>query len=210
MDVDATHDYENVMDRRNFFRSAFKKTQKEVVKHVDAQATRQASRWIRPPYAIDELEFLLSCTRCTDCIDACPHDVIFPLSAKLGVKIVGTPALDLLNKACHLCEDWPCVTACTKDALVLPEIEEGAETIPFPMLAVASINTETCFPYSGPECGACDRCPVPGALLWDQQRPHINSEKCTGCGLCRQACIVEPSAINIQSRVLFDEEQKTA
>lgn len=198
------------MDRRNFFRSAFKQASKEVVKQVDAGVTARASHWIRPPYALDELEFLLSCTRCNDCIQACPHEVIFPLSARLGAKVVGTPALDLLNKACHLCEDWPCVTACTKGALVMPDLEEGAETVPLPMLALASINTETCFPYSGPECGACDSCPVPGALRWDQQRPYIDKEKCLGCGRCRQACIVEPSAINIQSRATMDKELKTA
>jgi len=188
------------MDRRDFFRSAFKRSAEKAVKVVDAQVTRQATRWIRPPYAIDELEFLLACTRCDDCIKACPHDVIFPLSAKLGAKVAGTPALDLLNKGCHLCEDWPCVTVCEPNALVRPEPADDTEAIPWPMLAVATINTETCFPYSGPECGACNAsCPVEGALMWEQQRPVINKEKCVGCGMCREICIVEPSAINIKS-----------
>jgi len=189
------------MDRRDFFRSAIKRTSKEVVQHVDAKVADRASRWIRPPYAIDELEFLLSCTRCGDCTNACPHQVIFPLSARLGAQVAGTPAMDLLNKGCHLCEDWPCVSACEKAALVIPELAEDVEVMPLPILAVASINTETCFPYSGPECGACEySCPVPGALNWDQQRPSIDKEKCVGCGLCRQACIIDPSAINIASR----------
>jgi len=211
MDVNATNDNENVMDesRRNFFRSAFKKVKTKVVEKVDADATARAVHWIRPPYALSELDFLLACTRCDDCIDACPHDVIFPLSARLGVKVVGTPALDLLNKACHLCEDWPCVTACTKEALVRPHIEEGAESVPLPLLAIASINTDACFPYSGPECGACDgSCPVPGALTWDMQRPVINQQKCIGCGLCRQICIVEPKAISIKSRLIIPEAEK--
>jgi ferredoxin-type protein NapG len=193
------------MDRRDFFRSAVKKTTKKAVELADAKVTHDALRWIRPPFAITELDFLLSCTRCDDCIEACPHDVIFPLASRLGKNVAGTPALDLLNKGCHLCEDWSCVTACEKDALVLPktsndedEDAKNDEPVPPPRLAFASINTETCFPYSGPECGACNNtCPIPDALQWDQQRPIINQEACVGCGLCREVCIVDPSAITI-------------
>ena len=110
------------MDRRDFFKSIFRSTTREVVKHADAKVNKAAQRWIRPPYAITELDFLLACTRCNDCVTACPHDVIFPLSARVGVKAMGTPALDLLNKGCHLCSDWPCVQACGEGALNLPEL----------------------------------------------------------------------------------------
>lgn len=213
MDVNATHDYENViiMDRRAFFKNAFRKTAEKAVELIDKKVTDEAVRWIRPPYALDELDFLLSCTRCDACIDACPHDVVFPLSATLGVCVAGTPALDLLNKGCHLCEDWPCVNACEPKALVFPLLASETEKqdqdqtnkvieikpLPLPKLAVVTINPQTCFPYSGPECGACNRCPVEGALLWDQQRPSINQEKCVGCGLCREFCIVEPKAVDL-------------
>ena len=208
------------MDRRDFFRSAFRKTTEKVVEYAEAKVEQQAQHWIRPPFAINEFDFLISCTRCTDCIEACPHQVIFPLSKRVGIKASKTPALDLLNKACHLCEDWPCVSACKAAALAFPttDTEEPTEadadaendkkandqTIPkslsLPRLAKASINTQTCFPYSGPECGACNICPVPGALIWDQQRPSINDEFCVGCGLCREICIVEPSAVDIMAR----------
>ncbi len=208
MDVNATHDHENViiMDRRAFFKNAFRKTAEKAVQYIDEKVTDEAVRWIRPPYAADELEFLLSCTRCDACIEACPHEVIFPLSATLGARVAGTPALDLLNKGCHLCNDWPCVNACEKEALVFPVMDDDgneddqqveAKPIPLPKLAVVSINPKTCFPYSGPECGACNWCPVEGALVWDQQRPSINEEKCVGCGLCREFCIVEPKAVDL-------------
>ena len=202
------------MDRRNFFRSALKKGGKAAVKVVDAQVKKQASRWIRPPFAIDELDFILACTRCSDCIEACPHQVIFSLSARLGAKFAGTPALDLLNKGCHLCEDWPCVTACEANALWLPvdddtttdnenvasESEEAAkddQPMP-PRLAKVAINGDACLPYNGPECGACfSCCPVPGALTQDMFRPVINPSLCCGCGLCRENCIVDPKAVTI-------------
>jgi ferredoxin-type protein NapG len=196
----VTNRDEKVMDRRAFFGKAIRKTTRELVNHVDSKLESDALRWIRPPYALAELEFLLSCTRCGDCIEACPHTVLFPLSARLGARVGTTPAMDLINKGCHLCEDWPCVSACEAGALSMPETDEGSERPQLPVLARVSINTQTCFPYSGPECGACEAsCPVPDALLWDQQRPHINEDKCVGCGLCREACIVDPSAISIAS-----------
>ena len=187
------------MNRREFFKTGVNKVSEIAVQEIDAKVNERAARWIRPPYALAELEFLLACTRCDKCIDACPHNVIFKLSAKLGAQVVGTPAMDLLNKGCHLCEDWPCVQACEPHALQYPEVEEE-ETQSLPQLAHAAINSQTCLPYNGPECGACaNSCPVPGALLWDMEKPYIDAETCNGCGLCRQACIVEPKAITISS-----------
>ncbi len=186
------------MDRRHFFRKAVQTTGKKVVEHVDAKARQKASRWIRPPFAIDELEFLLACTRCGECEKACPHGVIFSLSTRLGAQVAATPAMDLLNKACHLCEDWPCVAACEPAALIIRDNEENKK--PLPKLALLDINEKSCLPYSGPECGACAAsCPVEGALVWNMTKPTINMERCTGCSLCRESCIVEPSAINVKS-----------
>ncbi len=206
------------MDRRNFFRSALSKSGKTVVKAVDASVTRQATRWIRPPFALNELAFILACTRCRDCIEACPHQVIFSLPAKLGAKFVGTPALNLLNKGCHLCEDWPCVNACKADALCFPhpveELTDDAEADTtnittdntqdsprlMPELARAIINKQNCLPYNGPECGACfNSCPIPDAFIIDSYKPVINQLQCNGCGMCRESCIAEPKAILISS-----------
>jgi len=168
------------------------------VKAAQVHVTRRAARWIRPPFALDELEFLLACTRCGACIDACPHQVIFPLSARLGARVAGTPALDLLNKGCHLCAAWPCVAACDPGALKRPEAAPAEPALP--RVAVAKVDTNTCLPYLGPECGACaESCPVPGALCWEQSRPRIDPGKCVGCGLCREACILEQKAIHVAS-----------
>ena len=186
------------MDRREFFQRALRKTGETVVKHVDTRVKRRASHWIRPPFAQDELEFLMACTRCSDCFEACSYNVIFPLSARLGAQVVGTPAMDLLNKACQLCADWPCVTACERGALKLPELAENNSLAP-PQLAVAWVDIDQCLPYSGPECGACAAsCPVPGALIWDMEKPSINSLICTGCAQCRESCIAEPKAIGVK------------
>ncbi len=211
------------MDRRAFFRSAFDKGQKVVVEHLSEKAEQAARAWIRPPFAREELEFLLACTRCGACIDACPHQVVFPLPARVGLQAAGTPALDLLNKGCHLCADWPCVTACEPHALHVPEVVEAAGHEPptadsppvetpeagqpddasvraLPRLAAVVVDTDRCLPYSGPECGACvDHCTV-GALTLAANRPVIDAALCTGCALCREQCVTDPPAMRLQVR----------
>ena len=197
------------MNRRAFFSLGLRKTARAAVEVVEQRAEQKAKRFVRPPFALSELDFLIKCTRCEDCVRSCPHDTVFLLPARLGVEIVGTPALDLVNGACHLCEDWPCVTACETGALVQPDDQQGesgeetGETPPrsLPLLALAAIDTTTCLPYQGPECGACHSiCPVPGAIHMDMTRPSIISENCIGCALCREACITEPKSITLRTR----------
>ena len=205
------------MDRRSFFTLGANKVAKAVTEHALDKSRKNAQGWIRPPYAIDELEFLLACTRCDKCVKACPHEIIFPLSTKLGVKVGSTPALDLLNKACYLCEDWPCVTACETGALAFPQInsdmEQNNDSVltdakeqvlkhnerSLPVISRVSIDQDLCLPYSGPECGACRVCPVDGAMVWNMEKPDINQALCVGCGLCREACVVNPKAVKIES-----------
>ncbi len=197
---------EEKLDRRNFFRLGVQKVAKAAVDVAEARINQRASLYIRPPFAIEEFDFLTKCTRCHDCIEACPHQTIFSLSSRLGIEIVSTPALDLTNGACHLCQDWPCVVACEPDALKIPEseipedgvAEEQISSPPQPRLAEVQIDTSTCLPYMGPECGVCGSvCPIPGAITWDLSKPEINKDICTGCAICRQSCITEPKAITI-------------
>ena len=140
------------MDRRSFIRRGAKRAGHAVLREAERQAESAAVRWIRPPFAARELDVLLNCTRCGDCITACEHHVVFPLSARLGAKVAGTPALDVLNRGCHLCVDWPCVTACTTGALRRPD----PTSTQLPTMALAVIDTSACIAHLGPECGACE------------------------------------------------------
>jgi ferredoxin-type protein NapF len=193
------------MDRRQFLRGGFRKTADVVLTGAEHLALQKARNWLRPPFAVGELEFLAKCTRCDACTVACPHDVIFPLSQTHGVGVEGTPALDLLNKGCHLCSDWPCVNACETGALekLAQDTEKSAdprESEPRVLdcenrLSDVSIDPTECLPYLGPECGACrDSCPV-SALTWHGTRPVIDQDRCVGCALCREACITDPNSI---------------
>ena len=209
--------------RRELFRRGLGKAAEIAVDVAETRVEARARQWVRPPFALAELDFLIECSRCGDCMEVCPTGVIFPLSAKYGAAVAGTPAMDLANKACLMCHDWPCVTACEPLALRLPSppaaAEPGEETgeetgegapegendaaegfeIPPPRLAHATIDTSQCLPYLGPECGACNNsCPIPGALAWDGPKPRIDPDLCTGCGLCRVACITEPKSVLIR------------
>lgn len=167
---------------------------------VHAHVNTQAAHWVRPPYALDELDFLLACNRCGACTGACPYGVVFPLPLSRGARVAGTPALDLLHKGCRLCEDWPCVAACETGALKRPSTEDG-EVAPLPEIATARVDSGKCLPYLGPECGACQNtCPVSGAMVWESGKPRIDSVRCLGCALCREACILEEKAISIHSK----------
>lgn len=186
------------MNRRDFFRMGIQEAAKLAGDAVAEKIGIGEERWIRPPYALAEPTFIQACTKCDACIDACTYDVLFKLPEDMGQRLGSTPVMDLLLSGCHLCSDWPCVTVCEPKALRLPEVKEN-EDLPLPKLAKATINTATCLPYSGPECGVCvDACPVPDALAWlDGVKPIINEDICTGCALCREVCIVDPKAIDI-------------
>ncbi|EAS41452.1 4Fe-4S dicluster domain-containing protein [Photobacterium profundum] len=223
---------DNPIDRRSFFKHSFAKMVQTGNDIIEQKAIEKAKGWIRPPFAEQELDLLINCSRCGDCISACPHQVIFPLPLKRGADVAGTPAMDIINKGCHLCADWPCVTACNEKALVFPinkidekdstgETENSTETSvgsaedkkrpdaqDCPPMAKAAVNSATCLPYSGPECGACKgSCPIPDTLVWQNEKPSIIHENCVGCGLCREACITSPKAIEISPIVINSKEQ---
>lgn len=207
---------EKAMSRRRFFSRGAEKVTQTAIDGLEQRAEQKARHWIRPPFAKPELDFLLACSRCSACIDACPQSVIFPLPISRGAEVAATPALDLLNKGCTLCEDWACVAACEDGALLIPELpstedeeqrehngltppREAPRQLP-EKLAKLTIDSGLCLPYSGPECGACrGSCPVEGALLWQAEKPIIDQDVCIGCAMCREACIVEGKAITVSS-----------
>jgi ferredoxin-type protein NapG len=179
------------MKRRDLFRLGAKKAANLVTEAALGAVAATTKNLIRPPFAIDETSFAQTCTRCDDCIEACSYGVLFKLSKGNAWGEEGTPAMDLLNKGCHLCDGWPCVKACEPGTLIMSDEA--------PKLALVQIDPDHCLPYAGPECGACAHsCPVPGALEWQGgTKPVIEQSKCTGCALCREACITEPKSVLI-------------
>ena len=132
----------------------------------------------RPPWAAtpDE-DFTTRCTRCGDCVSACPHGVL-----RSGDG--GFPEIDFARTGCSLCGD--CSRVCTTGAI-------GAVTAAAFSWRVHVAGT--CLLQHGVECRLCgDACdaralrfvPARGGIVQMQ----VDLAACTGCGGCVAPCPV--------------------
>jgi MauM/NapG family ferredoxin protein len=140
----------------------------------------------RPPGAIDEFQFLSGCTRCGDCITACPYEAIRKAPERLG-SIAGTPMIEADIAACMMCPDFPCIDSCEPGVLT--------KLLP-PIMGTAKVTEHLCLAHHRTTCTVCsERCPVDGAITVTDGKPIVNEEICTGCGVCRYVCPAPENAI---------------
>lgn len=143
---------------------------------------------VRPPGAVEEARFVEACDACGACLEACPHDAIRPLDDRHGA-VAGTPTIRGIESPCLMCEDFPCISACDRGALV-PEAPRRIGT--------AEIRQYDCLAWSGSFCSTCvERCPAPGAIETTMGKPRIVEDACTGCGICQHVCPAPRNAILI-------------
>ncbi len=148
----------------------------------------RAHNLVRPPGALDEPDFLASCSRCLRCLDACAPMAIQPASVFSGVANLGTPVLET-NK-CILCME--CIRTCPTGALgKIPKNEV--------FLGTAVILKDVCLAWRKTRrCRECEKACKPEAVIMEENRyPVVLAEKCNGCGICMRRCPVEPKAIFI-------------
>ena len=168
--------------RRDFFKDSVisvAKAAKEFSSHADAVPEKPApamrTDWLRPPGAVGEAIFLERCTKCSDCIKACPHESIV-------IHQDGTPVIYPDQMPCYLCDDTPCIAACATEAL-LPVVSVNEAR-----MGVAVINHRLC--TAGQGCHACvSKCPTDALTMdFDAQRLVVAVERCVGCGMCEHVC----------------------
>jgi ferredoxin-type protein NapG len=168
--------------RRDFFKDSVisvAKAAKEFSSHADAVPEKPApalrTDWLRPPGAVGEAIFLERCTKCSDCMKACPHESIV-------IHQDGTPVIYPDQIPCYLCDDTPCIAACATEAL-LPVVSVNEAR-----MGVAVINHRLC--TAGHGCHACvSKCPTDALTMdFDAQRLVVAVERCVGCGMCEHVC----------------------
>lgn len=169
----------------------------EAEAHVKA-ATADGTRYLRPPGAIDEAEFVRRCIRCHKCGENCTNSCIRFVGPEGPPEARGTPYIVPREKACILC--FECNNNCPSGALQ-PLDPESARIWEVADMGHAELDVNICHSYQGYVCGICVRaCPLEGkalkAGLWE--KPELDPDYCVGCGLCEQACVHMPQAIRVR------------
>ena len=191
--------------RRHFLKDSIvsiAKTAHEFAKHRDAPPEQAVPAvredWLRPPGAASESVFLDRCTRCSDCIKACPYQAIAVHPAN------GSPILFANQTPCYLCEDFPCITACGTDAL---SPLEGVEHV---RMGTAVVTHRTCTAEQG--CNACvSQCPTHALSMdFDALRVLVSTDNCVGCGICEYTCqsVNDQLAIRVRPARLVSQTKK--
>jgi ferredoxin-type protein NapG len=155
------------------------KAAKEYAAHAEAAPEKPApamrTDWLRPPGAVTEALFFERCTKCNDCVKACPYESIV-------THADGTPVIFPDVVPCYLCDDLPCIAACATEALLPVAATQDLH------MGVAVVNHRLC--TAGQGCHACvSKCPTDAlAMDFDSQRLVVTEERCVGCGMCQHIC----------------------
>jgi ferredoxin-type protein NapG len=159
---------------------------------------------LRPPGALPEEDFLATCIKCGQCVEACPFDTL-KLATTGSKHGIGMPYFDAREIPCYMCPDVPCAKTCPTGAL-----DQAVEINSSSMGLAVLIDQETCVAFQGLRCEVCYRvCPKLDEAISLDYRPQdrtgkhafflpiVHSDECTGCGMCEHACILEVSAIKV-------------
>lgn len=135
---------------------------------------------MRPPWALPEALFIDVCTRCGECLAACPTGLLVKGDG-------GFPEADFTvgraPEGCTFCGD--CRQSCKPLAL-----REQPGQSPWSLRAFFSVD---CLTDHNVVCRTCgEMCDV-GAIHFPPtvggvSRPQLDSAACTGCGACLADC----------------------
>lgn len=185
------------MKRRTFVKAAAMAAAGAVAPESGEAARYKPSlRFLRPPGALDEEEFLARCIHCGQCGEVCPNRAINYFALENGLESSDTPYIIPREKACILC--MKCGDVCPTGAIE-PIPYEADAIIENVSMGHAVVDKSLCLSYRGETCGVCYRaCPLPDIALWVGmlEQPHV-TDKCVGCGICERACIQMPQAIKV-------------
>lgn len=136
--------------------------------------SNQSAEVLRPPWAIDEYEFVNTCTACGACRLACETNII-----KLDKR--NQPCVDFNEGECTFCKN--CVEACENEALFYTDTPwSTATTVNSSCLAHNHVHCQSCSDH-------CEQQAIHFAISTHGiSKPKINSQSCNGCGACISIC----------------------
>jgi ferredoxin len=178
------------------------------VLNADLSARRDHPHLLQPPGARDN-HILDKCIRCGACMRICPTGGLQPALAEAGLTGIWSPVLlprlGYCDFSCNACGQ-----VCPVQAI--PPLSLADKRLA--VIGHAHIDTDRCLAWSDhTPCIVCEEmCPLPQKAIWletvsarqpdgaliDLQLPHVNRERCIGCGICEYKCPVNgPSAIRV-------------
>ena len=129
----------------------------------------------------------------------CPEGALQPALAEAGLEGLWTPRLvprlGYCEYTCNLCGQ-----VCPTEAIEPLTLEQKQQT----RIGLASFDITRCIPYAyGRDCMVCEEhCPIPDKAIFVVEvdapqrdgstrkikQPHVDPEKCIGCGICENVC----------------------
>jgi ferredoxin-type protein NapF len=156
-------------------------------------AQKNNSQPLRPPNARPGTQFSGLCTRCGNCLRACPTGIIERDLGGHGLPSLLTPVLSFRNDYCR--EDCTCCTEVCPSGAIVPLLVRDKANV---RIGLPRVDTEVCLLSEDRECSACARwCPY-GAIRYVFSEAlyclqvRIDPKKCSGCGACEAACPTKP------------------
>lgn len=185
------------MHRRKFFKFLGVGTVAALTSKDGIPASSKPSlRYLRPPGALPEEDFLDRCIHCGQCGEACPNRCINYFELENGLTSIDTPFIIPREKACILC--MKCGDVCPTGAIQQVEREMNA-ILKGVNMGKAVVDRQLCLSWQGKTCGVCYRaCKLQDVAIRTGmlEQPHV-LDGCVGCGLCERSCIQIPQAIRI-------------
>lgn len=167
-------------------------------------AARGENAPLRPPGAAEEKDFAGLCLRCSNCVKACPSEIIHHDTGTAGIAGLLAPVIYFRDQYClEKCN--ACTQVCPSGAIHILDLRQKRHYV----IGEALADLEICALAIGKmDCSACVRaCPFQAvAIHWDEDQyiayPVVDREKCNGCGACEVACpTYESKAIRVWKRV---------